>query len=150
MRNSAHPIDALRIACSLLLLVTSANIHRCGWSEADFEGSTVEGADAHMAVLLARVAVAASGSAAAEPVKCVINTTTENVMPHQHGVDCKFPCTMLQCWHTQCDEPLRATSMRFSGSCSMVFVQHEVCLHLHMDATVFSSLNALLPRRRLM
>ncbi len=43
---------------------------RCGWSEADFEGSTVEGADAHLDVLLTRVAAAEGGSAAAELAKC--------------------------------------------------------------------------------
>ena len=37
---------------------------RCGWSRADFEGSTVEGADAHMEMLLARVAAAGSASGA--------------------------------------------------------------------------------------
>lgn len=47
---------------------------QCGWSEADFEGSTVEGADAHMAALLSRVATAASSASTAGAAKCVINS----------------------------------------------------------------------------
>ena len=44
---------------------------QCGWSEADFEGSTVEGADVQMAALLARVAAAAAGASNAGAPECV-------------------------------------------------------------------------------